>query len=228
MEENTLFSEISAIQIKLLFLHFKSVKINDNIRRINSVSFPEINSPDAIKTRGETAYDIIEIIALFESYNSLISDIYKYQNISKHLNFDLKTKLNKIKKATAKWKFVRNKIGGHLDIGPIQEFCDFNNYKGVFISNQLEADFKGVLILQMIESAINLTLNKSKLFQSELKLTDFSDLIKLIKKVNEDWSPCINLFSDFSKFLYTIGKKDKLKTITKEDIGIIKFDKSLS
>lgn len=223
MEESTLISEISAIQIKLLFLHFKSVKINDNIRRINAISFPDINSSDAIKTRGEIAYDLIEIIALFEIYNSLISDVYKYQNISKHLNTNIRTKLNKVKKTTAKWKFVRNKIGGHIDIEPIQEFCDFNNYKGVFISNQLEVDFKGILILQMIESAINLTLDKSNLFQSELKLTDIADLNKLIRKINDDWLPCINLFSDFSKFLYAVGKKDKLKAITKEDVGIIKF-----
>lgn len=224
MNENTLISEISAIQVKLLFLHFKSVKINDDIARINQTEFSSNSVADAIKKRGEMAYNIIDIVVLFESYNSLINNIYNYKKIAKHINSELRFKLGKIQKLTAKWKFVRNKIGGHVDIEPIQEFCDLYEYKGVFISNNLEADFKGILILQMIESAINSTLDKSNLFENKLVLTNKVDLEKLISKINQDWKPCFDLFSDISKFLYKIGKKDKLKTIKGKDVGLIKFE----
>ena len=223
MENNTIISEISTIQVKLLFLHFKSVRINEEIQRINSIPFSNRESPEAIKKKGEIAYCIVDIIALFESYNSFVSNIYSYKNISKYLDSKLRTRLGNIQKTTAKWKHVRNKIGGHIDIEPIQEFCENYNYKGVFISNDLEADFKGILILQMIESAINSTLDKSKLFDNKVKLTEQSDLDRLIRKITQDRNPCLDMFGDVFKLLYKIGKKDKLKKITKEDIGIIKF-----
>ena len=187
------------------------------------MEFSDLTSPEAIKKNGELAYCIIDIIALFENYNSLVRNIYNYKNIEKHLNRKLRSKLEIIRKLSADWKHVRNKIGGHVDIKPILEFCEENNYKGVFISNELEADFKGVLILQMIESAINSTLHKSQLFDSPLKLTEPADLGKLVSKIMQDWKPCIALFSDVSTLLYKIGKKDKLKLISKNDIGIIKF-----
>ena len=223
MEDNTVIPEVSAIQVKLMYVHFRSIKINDDIMRINSMEFSDPTKPDAIKKKGELAYCIIDIIALFENYNSLVRNIYNYENIEKHLNRKLKSKLEIIRKITADWKHVRNKIGGHVDIKLIREFCEENNYNGVFISNEFEADFKGILILQMIESAINSTLSKSLLFDSNLKLTEPSDLGKLVSKIMEDWKPCVNLFKDVLEFLYKIGKKDKLKRINKEDIGIIKF-----
>ena len=223
MDNDTIITEISAIQVKILYLHFKSVKINEDIRRIDLIQFSDPKSPEAIKKRGEIAYSIIDIIALFESYNSFVKNINNYKNITKYLNKKLRTRLENIKTSTARWKHVRNKMGGHVDIKPIQEFCEIYNYKGVFISNNLEADFKGILILQMIESAINNTLDKSKLFDSQIILTEQADLGRLISKINQDWKPCIDIFNDIFKLLYKIGKKDKLKLISKEDIGLIKF-----
>jgi hypothetical protein len=222
-DDKTVIPEVSAIQVKLMYVHFRSIKINDDIMRINSHEFSDPTKPDAIKKKGELAYCIIDIIALFENYNSLVRNIYNYENIEKHLNSNLKFKLENIRKITAEWKHVRNKIGGHVDIKLIREFCEENNYNGVFISNEIEADFKGVLILQMIESAINSTLFKSHLFDSNLKLTEPAGLRKLVNKIMMDWKPCLALFNDVSEFLYSIGKKDKLKRINKEDIGLIKF-----
>jgi len=118
----TLTTEISAIQIKVLYLHFKSVKINEDLTRINSLQFPDPSKPEAIKQKGEIAYDIIDIVALFENYNSLVGDIFKLKNIEQKLPISLKEELNTLKKVTSKWKYVRNKIGGHIDLEPIQEF----------------------------------------------------------------------------------------------------------
>ena len=219
----TLTTEISAIQIKVLYLHFKSVKINEDLARINSLQFPDPSKPDAIKQKAEIAYDIFDIVALFENYNSLVGDIFKLKAIEQKLPVTLKKELNTLKKVTSKWRHVRNKIGGHIDLEPIQEFCSTYNYNGVFISNHLETDFKAILLLQIIESALNMTLDNSKLFDSKLNLTSPLDLNKFISKMNSDWWLCIKIFDSLSKFLYDIGKKEKLKTITEKDIGIIKF-----
>ncbi len=219
----TLTTEISSIQIKLLFLHFKSVKINDDIRRIDSIPFKEEVSPERIQTKGEIAYNIIEIISIFENYNSLVSDIFNTARIRDKLTSEITKELSHIRHTTDKWKYVRNKIGGHVDLGPINEFCRDYNYKGVFVSNHLEADFKGVLILQMIEGAINSTIEKSKLFPNRLVLTKQEDLKKLVDKLNSDWWPCIALAKSLSMFLYSIGKAEKMKEIRSEDIGIINF-----
>lgn len=223
MNNDVVITEISAIQVKLLFLHFKSLKINREIEQIKATSDSLNSIEERIVSNGDIAYSLIDIISSFESYNSLASNFFKYENMTKHLNSSVKRILGGIQKTTGPWMHVRNKIGGHIDIDPILEFCDAYNYKGVFISNKLKADFKGVLILQMIESAINITLHKSKLFDDKLILTDTSSLNKLITRINKDWKFCLDIFEPLSKFLYKIGKKDKLKKITSEDVGIIKF-----
>ncbi|SHJ57742.1 hypothetical protein SAMN04488028_101559 [Reichenbachiella agariperforans] len=223
--DDFVITEVSALQTKLLYLHFKSVKINDDIQRINSINFTDSSSKESITKKGEIAYNLVDIISLFEGYWSLADNIFKYKNVSTHLNSNLNTHLKDLRRRTGKWKHVRNKIGGHLDINTIIDFCEDYNYKGVFISNELEADFKGVLILQMIESAVNSTLEKSHLFKNDLILTEPRDLNLLIDKINEDWLVCLQSFEIVSKFLYKMGKKDKLHRITADDIGIIKFDK---
>jgi len=102
-------------------------------------------------------------------------------------------------------------------------FCSTYNYYGVFISNHLETDFKAILLLQIIESALNMTLDNSKLFDNKLTLTNPVDLNRFISKMNSDWRLCMKIFDSLSRFLYDIGKKEKLKTITEKEIGIIKF-----
>jgi len=223
MEDDFVISEVSALQTKLMFLHFKSVKINDDLARINSIEFPDPSAKESIIKKGEIAFNMIDIIALFEGYSSFVDNVFNYKNISTHLNSQVNSHLKDLRRRTSKWKHVRNKIGGHVDIESIIEFCEKYNYKGVFISNELEADFKGVLILQMLESAVNSTLTKSHLFKREVNLTDKEDLRHFTDKINEDWSICIKTFEIASGFLYKMGKKDKLNQITKKDIGIIKF-----
>ena len=215
-------TDISSIQVKLLFLHFKSVKINSDIRRIMDVSTDDSLSA-SIKFKGEIAYDIIDLVALFEGYHTIVGDVFECAQIKPHLTPNLKAALGTVQKKTSQWNHVRNKIGGHVDIGPIQEFCEQYKYRGVFISNDLEADFKGVLILQMIESAINSTVTNSRLFDKKLVLTDPADLTRLIDKLNSDWKSCIDLFGALSTFLYEAGKQEKLNSISSQDIGIIKF-----
>lgn len=223
--ETTLTSEISAIQIKLMYLHYKSIKINSSIRDITSVKFKDKESSESIEHNGVIVYDIIDVITLFENYNSLVSDVFNSKFLSKKLSNSCRELLKKVNKATVSWKHVRNKVGGHIDINSIIQFCEFNNYKGVFISDNLQTDFKGVLLIQLLESAVNMTLDKSKLFNQKLDLIGAAstDMVRFIEKLNSDWKICIDLFKELLKHLYLIGKKEKLKVIDHSQIGIIKF-----
>lgn len=206
-----------------MYIHYKTRKINENIERINALTFEEPKSPEAFSKHGERMYDVIDVITLFENYHSLINDILKRKLLSSKLSPKAREELKEVRKITNKWKHVRNKIGGHLELGTIREFCEKYNYKGVFISDNLEADFKGVLLLMMVESAINSTNKKSHLFSKELQLTQSNDLRLFITKFMADWAKCLFLFKTILEFLYGLGKLEKLKTLSIEEIGIIKF-----
>lgn len=225
MTKNSLTSEISAIQIKLHFLHFKSLKINEEIKRIRAQVFPDNTSPESIKTKGEYSFCTIDLIALFEGYHSLANNIFNNKYISENLDDTLRAKLENVKEVSGKWKLVRNKIGGHLDFNIIKSFCEKYNYRGVFITDFLEADFKGVILLQIIESAINNTLLKSQLFSDQLTLTTIEGLETFLTKINSDWNACFMIYRDLDFLLYRLGKADKLKVIGHNNIGIVKFRK---
>jgi len=223
MTDNSLSSDISAIQIKLQYLHYKSLKINEEINRIRSIKFPNPKCPESITAKGEFSFCTIDIISLFEGYNSLANNVLNDKFIARNLRPDLKLQIEEIKDLTNNWKHVRNKIGGHLDIKVIKSFCDRYAYRGVFITDYLEADFKGVILLQMIESAINNTLSKSHLFEKEINLISFEGLEIFLTKINEDWKKCFQLYSALFSFLYEIGKNEKMNQIGRNEGGIIKF-----
>lgn len=210
-------SIISALQVKILYLHYKSSKINTELRKLEGMI--NLDQPiSSMKIRGEIAYCAIDVISLFESYNSFIKDFYSH---SKEINLKdeiFKEKLRTVQKRTSNWKHVRNKIGGHVDFDTIVNFCEKYNYKGIFLGNNLEIDFKATLVLQMIESAINSTLNKSKLFKEELCLTDHNNITILVDKLNSDWLPCIQLLNQSFDFFQKVGLKNNLKVIKLESI----------
>lgn len=66
--DDFVITEVSALQTKLLYLHFKSMKINDDIQRINSINFTDSSSKESITKKGEVAYKSVDIISLFEGY----------------------------------------------------------------------------------------------------------------------------------------------------------------
>lgn len=216
-------TDISSMQVKLMYLHFKTIKVNESIERINDLKFDNPKTPEAIASKGNLIYDVIDVIIMFESYHSLVDELIRNRLLSSKFNVELKRELQNVRKVMSQWKHVRNKIGGHLDLTVIEEFCKKYNYNGVFISENLEADFKGVLLLMMLETAINSTNEKSNLFEEDLVLTKPLGLNKFNKKFMDDWLLCLNLFESIQEFFYSIGRSEKMKFISKENVGIIKF-----
>ncbi len=220
---DSITTEISGIQIKSLYLHFKTVRINESIERINSLKFKNPATPKAIAAKGEILYDVIDAITLFENYHSLCDNVLKSPILGPNLSLDLSQYLKITRKKMAQWKHVRNNLGGHLKLQVIQGICKKYNYKGVFISNHLEADFKGILLNMMLGNAVNETLKESNLFEKEIELTNPSDLNEFIILFMDDWKLVLTLFSRLNEFLYEIGREEKMKLIGHDDIGIIKF-----
>ena len=208
---------VSALQVKILYLHYKSFKINSELRRLSKeINFNQANS--SMRKRGELAYCAIDVITLFESYNSYAKDFFSHSKNIKLLDDDFKNKLSYVQKITANWKYVRNKIGGHVDFDTIIRFCDKYNYKGIFLGKNLEIDFKAILLLQMIESAVNSTLNKSRLFDDEICLTNLNDINIFVDKLNLDWLPCIKLLNQSFDFFKKVGLQNRLEVIRIESI----------
>ncbi|MBK7809148.1 MAG: hypothetical protein IPJ51_23110 [Saprospiraceae bacterium] len=217
----TITTEIAAIQVKSLYLHFKTVKINESILNTNKLKFANPASPEALAKKGELLFDVIDAITLFENYHSLCDDVLNSRLIGPKLTEKVSAYLKNLRKIMAQWKHVRNKLGGHLNIENITSICDKHNFKGVFISNFIEADFKAILLNMLVEESVNSSLNKSQLFEGEITLTNPSDLGRFVTKFMENWNVALNLNSILLEFLYDIGKSEKLK-VTNE-IGIIKF-----
>jgi len=222
---STLTVEVSGIKVKTMYLHCKLVKINDDFLRINEMKFNNPASPKAFSTYGERVYNVIDTITLFENYYSLCDEILKSQELGPLLPLDLSQYLKALRKKMSQWKHVRNKLGGHLNLGVIMELCEKNNYKGVFLSNHIIEDFKGVLLYKMLGEAVNNTLSKSKLFDSELELTKPQDFNLFIGVFMNDFRFTLELLNRIFSFLYDIGRAEKISVSTQLDIGLINFDK---
>ncbi|MBT7093600.1 MAG: hypothetical protein HN936_10160, partial [Bacteroidetes bacterium] len=193
------------------------------IQRINKLRFRKPATPKAIIAKGEILYDVIDAITLFENYHSLCDDVLQSKTLGPSLPEKLVKYLKLTRKKMAQWKHVRNNLGGHLNLDVIRGICEFHNYRGVFVSNHLEADFKGVLLNMMLGKAVNETMSKSKLFVKEIDLTNPGDLNEFITLFMADWRITLDLFSKLNEFLYKIGRKEKMGTMFAGDIGIIKF-----
>jgi len=99
-------------------------------------------------------YKIIDMLITFEHLNQLFDDIFKTPELDTKSNKELRAILGKSKQAAVRWISVRNKLGGHIDIDVVENFCKQHNYCGVFLSDNLEVD-AGILGILMIFSAVN-------------------------------------------------------------------------
>lgn len=122
MENTSLTHEISVMQVKIMYLHYKSIRINENIRTLSSKQFESLKSTEALITRGTIVYDIVDVIALYENYHSFSDKMLKYNGFASAIPYSLKKALTEVRKRMTKWKHVRNKIGGHLDTESVLEF----------------------------------------------------------------------------------------------------------
>ena len=134
--------------------------------------------------------------------------------------------IGRTKDVAARWKAVRNVLGGHLDIGVIEATCERHGFFGALLSEDLETDM-AVYNCLLLESAINHARSKSDLFGRDLDFgADLGGEMKLlIEKLNSDWEKVFAVFPEILKLVYSLGKEEKqLATDPSDWVGIVVGD----
>ena len=152
----------------------------------------------------------------------LVDDIFATEELRQPMEPEIYTVLNASKKAAKKWKPVRNRVGGHLSIDAFETFCDEHNYKGVFISDDLEADLCALNLLA-IGAAINDSRRTCDIFKRDIAIMDVNDMEMFTQTLTEDCNTAISYFHPVSQYLYRIGKDEKLTAAHPDDLkGIVR------
>lgn len=208
----TLTSRVAAVEFKMLHLQFRKKKIFEDQKALSGLEFK--SNREKIRGMKDAVYNLIDMLVAMEQLHQLVCDIFATPELRVKFNQDLYVILNRTKKSTEKWKPVRNKLGGHIDIDVVVQFCEHHNYRGVFISPDLETDLS-VLNMLLIESAVNSVRNVSDVFGRDLDVKKnglSSELKLLVDKLNDDWNTAFGYFEPMMQFLYSVGKEEKLKS----------------
>lgn len=214
---STLTARVAAVQFKMLHIHFRAIKIHEEQERLNQQTF--IDNRDKIKRMRNAAYSCIDMIISMEHIVEVINDLLATPELRNKFDRDVYVVLNASKKAAEQWKPVRNRIGGHVCIEAIEEFCDKHNYRGVFLSDDLETDL-GPLNILAIESALNLARQSCDIFKRDLCLMEEMQLF--VERLNQDWGVALAYFEPTMEFLYRVGKTEKFTAAQADDVkGIV-------
>ena len=199
-------------------------KIHDDQSLVNQKEFK--TNREKIQGHTNSTYSVIDMIITMEHAHQLMKDLLKTDELTQYFNKDTYTIVNNAKKASEKWKSVRNKLGGHIDFHVVEEMCSEHNYKGVFLSNDLETDIPVMNIL-LIEKAINAARKSHDIFGRDLEmkknLPGEAELV--VTKLNEDWNTVFSYFKPLMELIYEAGKEEKiLATSPEQREGIVKGD----
>ncbi len=208
---STLTHRIAAIQVKMLHIQYRMKKIFEDQQQLVEKSSNYKNHKDTVLGLFNAVYNTLDMLITFEHLNQLFDDIFKTPEIDIKSNKELRAILGKSKQAATRWIAVRNKLGGHIDIEVVEDFCKQHNYYGVFLSDNLEVD-AGVLNMLMIISAVNTARDKSDIFgrDLDLKKNGPAEISLLVRELNKDWQVAFEYFLPMMQFLYQTGKKEKM------------------
>ncbi len=223
---STLTYRIAALQVKMLHIQLRMRKIYEDQKIINEKMNNFKSNRELIKGSNTTIYSSIDMIITMEHLHQLVSDIFATKEITQHFDKEMYKILNSTRDITKKWKYVRNKIGGHIDMDVAEDFCEKHNFKGVFISEDLETDLSAINML-LLESAINSARKSSDIFGRDLELKNnlAGEIGIFVNKLNSDWNTAFAYFKPLSKLMYSVGKKEKIAWAGPDNIeGIITGD----
>ncbi len=120
---STVTARVAAIQVKMLHLQFRMKKIYQDQEALNKKLPSYKSNREIIKGMNNAVYNCIDMLVTMEYLFQLVADIFATPELRNHFNTDMYKILNKTKKITQKWKAVRNKLGGHIDIEIAEKFC---------------------------------------------------------------------------------------------------------
>ena len=202
----------------MLHIQFRALKIAQDKDQV--LESPPEDSRERVKATKNAAYSFIDTMICMEHVVGLIDDIFSTEELRQPMERDIYTVLNASKKAAEKWKPVRNRVGGHLSIDAFETFCEQHNYKGVFISDDLEADLCALNLLA-IGAAINDARKSCDIFKRDIEIMD--DMELFTQTLTADCKTAISYFDPVSRYLYKIGKEEKLAAAHPDDLkGIVR------
>lgn len=222
--KSTLTTKVAAIQTKMLHLQFRMKKIYEDQSLLNEKKASFKTNRETIRGLTNSAYSFIDMLITMEHAHQLMKDFFATQELTQHFDKNTYTLLNDVKKISEKWKYVRNKLGGHIDSQVVEEMCVNHNFKGVFLSDDLETDV-GVLNMLLIESAINAARKSHDIFGRELEMKKKlpGEVEAIVTKLNEDWNAVFSYFKPLMELLYKAGKEEKiLATSPEERKGLVR------
>jgi len=214
-KQSTLTAKVAAIQVKMLHLQYRMKKIFEDQALLNEKTFK--SNREKIRGLINSAYSLIDMLITMEHAHQLMKDFFATDELTQYFDKDVYTLLNNVKKISEKWKYVRNKLGGHIDSRVVEDMCNEHNFKGVFLSKDLETDV-GVLNMLLIESAVNAARKSHDIFgrNLEMKHNLAPEAEVLVNKLNEDWNTVFNYFEPLMKLIYKAGKEEKILATTPE------------
>lgn len=226
IKKSTLTPSVAAIQVKMLHLQFRMKKIYEDQSLINQKKVDSKSNREKIRTLSNSAYSLIDMLVTMEHAHQLMNDFFSVDELRQYFNKNTYSLLNNVKKISEKWKYVRNKLGGHIDFNVVVNMCNEHNFKGVFLSQDLETDVS-VLNMLLIESAINAARNSHDIFGRNLvmKTNLVGETKELVNKLNEDWNIIFSYFEPLMKLIYKAGKDEKLSATSPEEReGLVRGD----
>ncbi len=161
-----------------------------------------------------------------EHVHQLMKDFFSIDELTQHFNKETYSLLSNVKKISEKWKYVRNKLGGHIDFKAVEDMCNKHNYKGVFLSKDLETDL-GVLNMLLIENAINTSRKSRDIFGRDIEMKNDlpGEAEVIVNRLNDDWNTVFAYFKPLMELIYKAGKEEKiLATSPDERDGIFTGD----
>lgn len=204
----TLTPRFAAIQIKMLHLQFRMKKIYEDQEQL--IKKKPKDNRDIIRLYTSSTYSFIDMLVSFENVAELMSDMFSTPELREHFDKPTYKILNKTKKLAEKWRPVRNRLGGHIDIEVVEELCSKHNFNGVFLSDDLECDL-GILNLLLLEAAINSARKSTDIIGRDLDMRkNLADETKiLVDTINKDWNEVFGYFKPLMELMYQAGKEEK-------------------
>jgi hypothetical protein len=201
---STLTTRVAAIEMKMLYLQYRAIKIIKDQKTLESVQIS--NNRERIKQGRDSVFNTVDIIITMEYIAGLINDLLATPELRDKFDENMYKLLNRSKKAAVRWRSVRNHIGGHLNIEAIEGICIKYNFKGVFLSKDLDCD-AAVLNMLMIQGAINQARKTEDIFGRDINLLKDAQIFN--QQIDSDWEVALEFFEPTLKFLYDFGKDEK-------------------
>lgn len=203
-QTSTLTTRVAAIEMKMLYLLHRARKIIKDQKELGTRHGR--GNREKIKEGRDGIFNTVDIIITMGYIFDLINEIFQTPELADKLNENIRKLLKNSRKAAARWISIRNKLGGHLDIGAIEDICRKYNFNGVFLSDDLDCD-SAVLNMLMIEGAINQSPTLKDIFGREIEMLKDADIFS--RRVDEEWRIALEFFRPMLDFLYEVGKDEK-------------------